>query len=188
MLHDWGCLFGYELAARHPQRVARIIGVDIGDATSPAYLRTLTLGQTLMILTYQLWLASAWLIGRYLSGTVADGLTRLMARAMRCPTPKADIRWFMNVPYAMAWFGVGGGLHSALRFEPHCPVLYFYGERKPFMFHSGQWLDTLNAAPQSSAVGLSSGHWVMVDQAADFETQVRSWLVEGNRVPPAGGV
>jgi len=53
LLHDWGCLFGYELAARHPQRVARIIGVDIGDATAPAYLRTLTLGQKLMILTYR---------------------------------------------------------------------------------------------------------------------------------------
>jgi pimeloyl-ACP methyl ester carboxylesterase len=29
LLHDWGCVFGYELAARHPERVARIVAVDI---------------------------------------------------------------------------------------------------------------------------------------------------------------
>ena len=181
LLHDWGCFFGYELAARHPDRVARVIAVDIGDATSPAYLKSLTLGHKLMILTYQLWLASAWLIGRYLSGTVADAMTRWMAAAMRCPAPRQSIRWFMNRPYAMTWLGVGGGLRSALRFKPHCPMLYFYGKRKPFMFHSRQWLDMLNAAPGSKAVGLPSGHWVMVDQAAEFEAQVGGWLAAGDK-------
>jgi len=176
LLHDWGCFFGYELAARHPERIARIIGVDIGDATSPAYIKSLTLGSKLMILIYQFWLASAWFVGRYLSGAVADAMTRWMAGAMRCPAPKPGIRWFMNLPYAMTWFGVGGGIGSAMRFKPHCPVLYFYGERKPFMFHSRKWLDAVNAAPGSKAVGYASGHWVMVDQAGEFETQVRQWL------------
>ena len=31
LLHDWGCIFGYELAMRHPERVNRIVGIDIGD-------------------------------------------------------------------------------------------------------------------------------------------------------------
>ena len=26
LLHDWGCLFGYQFAMQHPQRVARIVG------------------------------------------------------------------------------------------------------------------------------------------------------------------
>ena len=184
LLHDWGCLFGYELAARHPHRVARVIGVDIGDATSPAYLKTLTVRQKLMILTYQLWLATTWLIGRHLNGSVADVMTRLMAQALRCPTPKSDIRWFMNLPYAMAWFGVGGGLRGALSFAPHCPMLYLYGKRKPFMFHSEEWLERLNAAPQSKAVGLPSGHWVMVDQAAELEAQLLNWMAECDKNPP----
>src|SRR4051794_5943385 len=34
LLHDWGCFFGYQFAMRHPQRVARVVGVDIGDAGS----------------------------------------------------------------------------------------------------------------------------------------------------------
>jgi len=25
LLHDWGCMFGYEFAARHPNQVARIV-------------------------------------------------------------------------------------------------------------------------------------------------------------------
>src|SRR5687767_1532187 len=34
MLHDWGCVFGYQFAMRHPALVSRIVGVDIGDTTS----------------------------------------------------------------------------------------------------------------------------------------------------------
>ena len=32
MLHDWGCFFGYQFYMRHPELVASIIGVDIGDS------------------------------------------------------------------------------------------------------------------------------------------------------------
>ena len=30
LLHDWGCVFGYEFTNRHPQLVKRVIGVDVG--------------------------------------------------------------------------------------------------------------------------------------------------------------
>ena len=42
VLHDWGCIFGYEFATRHPGQVERIVAVDIGDYNSDAYARTLT--------------------------------------------------------------------------------------------------------------------------------------------------
>ena len=61
----------------------------------------------------------------------------------------------MNYPYAMTWFGLAGGLRGLTNFKPHCPMLYLYGQRKPFMFHSEQWLDRLNAAPGSLALGLA---------------------------------
>ena len=32
-LHDWGCLFGYQFALRHPEQVSRVIGLDAGDAS-----------------------------------------------------------------------------------------------------------------------------------------------------------
>jgi pimeloyl-ACP methyl ester carboxylesterase len=34
LLHDWGCVFGYEFAAARAERVARIVSVDIGDYDS----------------------------------------------------------------------------------------------------------------------------------------------------------
>jgi pimeloyl-ACP methyl ester carboxylesterase len=36
MLHDWGCVFGYEFYMRNKALVSAIIGVDIGDAQSKA--------------------------------------------------------------------------------------------------------------------------------------------------------
>lgn len=40
VLHDWGCVFGYELAMWHPEWVARVIGVDVGDHSAPALWRS----------------------------------------------------------------------------------------------------------------------------------------------------
>ena len=60
LLHDWGCLFGYQFALRHPQRVARIVGVDVGDAGSGAHLRALGVKAKAGVAIYQLWLALAW--------------------------------------------------------------------------------------------------------------------------------
>ena len=176
VLHDWGCVFGYELAARHPLRIKRIVGVDIGDHNSGAFAKSLLVSQKLAVLSYQVWLAMGWLAGRFLSPLLGSAMTRLMARLLECPTPAGQIHWFMNVPYAMTWFGLGGGLAGSLQVEPHCPMLYVYGRRKPLMFHSPRWLERINARPDSKAVGLPCGHWVMVSQAAAFEALVLEWL------------
>lgn len=176
LMHDWGCVFGYELAARHPERVARIVAVDIGDARSSQFLNSLSVKTKLMVAFYQLWLAKSWLWGRFVSGRFANYWTRMMARALRCPAQPESIQWYMGYPYAMTWFKLGGGLRGLAKFEPHCPMLYLYGKRKPFMFHSQHWVDSLNAKPGSQAVGLNAGHWVMLDQPQEFAARVREWL------------
>ncbi len=177
LLHDWGCIFGYELAMRHPKRVARLVGVDIGDHNAGAYLRSLSAGQKMMVLLYQLFLAKAWVLGRYVNQALANGMSRWMARALRCPTPSDQIGWQMNYPYAMAWFKLGGGLPTQpVRLQ--CPMLYLYGKRKPLMFHSPQWLQTLQSTPGSAAHGLATGHWIMVEQPKAFNELVLKWLQE----------
>ncbi len=62
LLHDWGCVFGYQFALRQPQLVRRVIGVDIGDAGSPAHRAARRLHENLMVFAYQAWLALAWRI------------------------------------------------------------------------------------------------------------------------------
>ena len=182
LLHDWGCFFGYEYAARHPQRVARVVGTDIGDTNSGAYLKSLTGKEKLMIAGYQLWLATAWKLGPVLPG-LADRMTRFMARNIGCRTPPERMGWQMNYPYAMQWFGSYGGLRGVARvdkvFGPQIPTLFCFGRRKPFMFHSPRWLAALGTTPGSQVQGFDAGHWLMFQKPALFHTAVRAWLDGG---------
>ena len=172
VLHDWGCAFGYEFAAQHPQRVARMVAVDVGDHNSDALRRSLTAKAKLQVFVYQFWLALAW----FLRGRLGDRMTRGMARALRCRSDPSRISWQMNYPYAMKWFGALGGWSDAQRVDPQCPVLYAYGERKLFMFHSRQWLEQLGARAGSKVQGFPTGHWVMVQQPEAFNAFLLEWL------------
>ncbi len=176
LLHDWGCIFGYEFAVRHPAQVQRIVAVDIGDHNSGAFAASLTARAKWQIFSYQCWLALAWALGRTLSSALGDRMTRSMARSLRCRTEPAAIRWTMNYPYAMQWFGLLGGFRGAAPIDPACPLLYLYGERKPFMFHSPEWLAWINSRPGSAAKAFPTGHWVMVEQPEAFNQRVRDWL------------
>ena len=179
LLHDWGCIFGYEYAAMHPERVARIVGVDIGDHNSSAFHRSLDSKAKRMIFGYQVWLALAWKLGS-VSAALGTAMTRWMARAMKCPTAPDHVGWFMNYPYAMQWFGLKGGFRGAKRVDSGvclaCPLLFIYGKRKPFMFHSKKWADEIAARPHSAVQGLPTGHWVMVQEPQAFNGAVRTWL------------
>ncbi len=175
LLHDWGCVFGYEFAAAHPERVARIVGVDIGDYSSEAYRRSLSVKAKVLVFAYQFWLAVAWRVG----GATADAMTRWMARKARCPAAASAIGWQMNYPYAMVWFGVMGGLRHAGPVNPACPILFIYGERKPFMFHSVEWLTRIGSRPGCAVRAFPTGHWVMAQEPEGFDQCVGEWLARG---------
>jgi len=173
LTHDWGAIFGYEFAHRHPDRVGRIIAVDIGDISTSAYLKSLSFKAKLMVAGYQLWLALAWKLG----GRLGDRMSRYMARLLRCRTDPALIGGQMNYPYYTLWTGAFGGYRPGLsRFEPHCPVLYIYGRRKPFQFQSARWLEQVAALPGGQVRPFETGHWVMVSDPQGFNDCVAGWL------------
>lgn len=178
LLHDWGCVFGYHFAQRHPQLVARVIGVDIGDAGSWHNLAELSIKAKMMILAYQLWLAFAWRLG----GHLGDRMARWMARLARAPAAPQNIRASVGYPYAVKWFRVKGGFGALRTYDPKVPMLFFYGERKPFMFHSTAWRDKLATRPGSRVMGLPTGHWVMVQQQEAFNEAMLAWLAESDDV------
>ena len=174
LLHDWGCLYGYQFATRHPELVERVIGVDIGDAGSRRHRAELGAKGRLMVAGYQLWLAIAWRIG----GAPGNAMARAMARLLRCPADPRGIGWQMGYPYAVAWLGAAGGFRGLRAFDPHCPMLYLYGERKPFMFHSSAWLERVAARRSCRVLGLPTGHWVMIGRRREFNDALRAWLAE----------
>jgi len=179
LVHDWGCFFGYEFTVRHLDKVARVVGVDIGDVSSGAFRRSLSVSQKFGLVGYQVWLALAWQVGKWLP-SLANWMTLATARWARCRNQPDSLSWQMNYPYSMSWFGTKGGMKGAARADKvlgiKLPLLYLYGERKPFMFHSSQWLESLRSTQGNDAVGFATGHWVMHQQTEAFNATVRRWL------------
>jgi pimeloyl-ACP methyl ester carboxylesterase len=172
MLHDWGCVFGYQFAMQHQAMVSKIIGVDIGDAASPEYVQSLTFKAKAMVFAYQFWLALAWRIG----GPMGDGMTRFMARSLRCKSDPRYIGACMNYPYYITWFKAYGSYDAVVPFAPACPMLFVYGRRKPFMFHSRKWAAQLESRPGNRVIEFDTSHWVMAVQPQKFNEAVDAWL------------
>jgi pimeloyl-ACP methyl ester carboxylesterase len=170
LLHDWGCFFGYQFAMRHPELVERIVGVDIGDAGSRAHLAEIGAKGKLMLVAYQVWLSLAWVLR-------SDAMARWMARLIGCRNDPRTIHAQMGYVYAMRWFGVAGGFRGLKVFKPHCPMLYLYGERKPFMFHSRAW------AARMESIAFPTGHWVMLQAPEAFNLALTTWLECGRAMP-----
>ena len=178
LIHDWGCFFGYEYAMRNAARVARIVAVDIGDHNSGNLLRSLSLGAKLAVVAYQFWLAIAWQLGQLGMARLGNGMTRWMIAAMGQRHDPQQVGWQMNYPYAMRWFDLAGGFKGMARVAPACPVLYLYGEYKPFMFQSPEWLAEIAARPGSEVHAFKSGHWVMLRWPSEFTHCVKTWLLK----------
>lgn len=174
LLHDWGCVFGYQFALRYPQLVGRVIGVDVGDAGSRRNLQELGLRAKALVVAYQLWLAVAWRIG----GRTGDWMARAMARLAGAPGDRALIGARMGYPYYVQW--LIGGFRQVRSFRPACPMLFVYGRRKPFSFHSSAWAAEVAARPGNRVLGFDTGHWVMVAAPEQFNEAVIDWLAAGD--------
>ncbi|NVM79163.1 pimeloyl-ACP methyl ester carboxylesterase [Duganella sp. SG902] len=172
MLHDWGCVFGYEFYMRNKGLVSAIIGVDIGDAQSKATARSRSVGQKMMVASYQSTLALAWAMG----GPLGDVMTKATARMLGVPSPREYISSRMNYPYYILTAGASGSYHSLVPFAPQVPMLYIYGTNKPFMFHSPQWTETLAAREGCKVVAMETDHWPMVRAPERFNDLVINWL------------
>lgn len=168
MLHDWGCVFGYEYIMRNSAKVGKVVAIDIGDATSEEFLRKLPLLNKLMVFGYQFTLALAWLVK-------LDIIHLKMAEALQARSDLSKIHAGMGLPYAMKWLSVSGGL-KVQPLKLSCPVYYAYGTKKPFLFHSQSWVDQLSSRSECRVKAYASGHWVMVDKREEFNQDVLSWL------------
>lgn len=172
MLHDWGAAYGYALADAHPSRVAAIVGVDVGDAGSREHVQSLSAVSKAMVMAYQGWLLLGWRVG----GRLGDAMSRGLALLARAPAATRRVGAVMNYPYDPLWTGRMGPRTDSPGFAPLCPMLFIYGRRKPFMFHSAAWAESLASAPPHRVRSFATGHWVMTSKPAQFNRAVQEWL------------
>lgn len=177
--HDWGAYWGYRMHHQHPRRIARLVGLDVAPHYRP------TPGAMAGILLYQSWLYLAFELG----GPVGDAMTRRLGKWARVPQA-ADLDAWMNYPYRNAWQDIFSGRlkRGTEGYWPTIPLLFVYGARKPFQFHSQNWLDHVERQPGGKVVALPSGHWVT--RAPEFTAILLDWLEATARYlperPPVG--
>jgi len=150
VLHDWGCFYGHLLHKQQGEIVGRIVTLDV----APHMERTPWLAA---ILAYQAWLAVAFRVG----GPIGDRMTRFFARISHVPRPAEELSSDMNYPYrnSMRSLAKREAPYLFAGYWPDVPMLFIYGTKKPFMFHSQRWLDHV-ASVGGRVVALGSGHWV----------------------------
>jgi pimeloyl-ACP methyl ester carboxylesterase len=66
-------------------------------------------------------------------------------------------------------------------------MLFVYGRRKPFMFHSSAWAEEIAARPGCGVLAFDCGHWVMVARADEFNRAVVAWLQESSHARSVHG-
>jgi cis-3-alkyl-4-acyloxetan-2-one decarboxylase len=172
LAHDWGCVFGYEYAMRHSDRVERMIGLDVGDASSQEFTHSLSVAQKLMVFTYQFILAISFLCPR----VIGNAMARNMASALNAKSIRENIHAGMSMPYAMRWLRANGGFTDMLPVEPEFPFYYGFATGKPMMFHSPEWIGRIAQGPGNKVRSFDCGHWLMIDQADEFNADAARWL------------
>jgi cis-3-alkyl-4-acyloxetan-2-one decarboxylase len=171
IVHDWGCIFGYEYAMRYPEKIEKMVAIDVGDANSPDFQKTLSVQAKLMVFTYQITLALGWL-------TKNDFIHKTMAKGLQARSNFDNIHAGMGLPYAMRWFNVAGGFNNVRQIKPSFPFFYTYALKKPFFFQTEKWLNELQKNPANKVQAFDCGHWVMVDKADEFNAAVKEWLLK----------
>jgi pimeloyl-ACP methyl ester carboxylesterase len=170
VLHDWGCYWGHALHHRRPDLVWRVAGVDVAPHFTPS--RSAALG----IVAYQWWLLGAFVVG----GPVGDWMTRRFAKMSRASSDPSELDAWMNYPYRNMWADLVSGRARELTrgYWPTCPLLFVYGEKKPFPFHDEKWVQHVRKVG-GTVVGLPCGHWV--PRHPDFVGVLSRWLGETAR-------
>jgi pimeloyl-ACP methyl ester carboxylesterase len=167
VLHDWGSYWGHPAHHRVPQHVKRVAAIDVAPHFQPT-----TAAQIAGILSYQTYLLTAFAIG----GGIGDRMTRGAAKRFGAPLESHKINAAMNYPYRNVFEDLISGRGRAMTkgYWPTCPLLFVYGEKKPFHFHSQRWLDHVRRVEGGEVVSVPSNHWV--PKHREFGPILTRWL------------
>ena len=174
--HDWGAYIGYLFEAAYPERVDRMVALDIGGHSQPTGVRDVAI-----IVGYQWTLIAAWLLGGLIP-PLGSALSRGLARVMKLSEPRIRrIRSYFNYPYFRLWMDLlmpWRRKNLLKRYTPQCPVLFIHGGDKPVMFHSERWIHILRRTGGRHECIEDGDHWFMESHPKIVNGFIHEWLSE----------
>lgn len=155
--HDWGASFTYMFESKYHNYIKEMITIDVGIGRG-------SFKNKLMIATYQLYVASSFLIG----GPIGDQMIKFFYNSFIKPveygiteeeSKRVDSSW--GYLYYYLW----KNLYHIKRFQDDykrkVPIVYLYGLLKPFHFHDEDFINEIKQDKRSELHALNTGHWVM---------------------------
>ena len=102
-------------------------------------------------------------------------MTRGLAKLAQAPARDRPLDAVINYPYRNVWADIASGRAGQLTrgYWPTCPLLFVYGSKKRFMFHSPAWIEHVRRVG-GDVIEIPSDHWV--PRHPSFVPTLASWL------------
>ena len=178
--HDWGAILAYHLDKRYPDLFRRLITLDVGADVKPT-----SIAHMLFFVSYQWWLASAFLIGQAIP-SLGNWMTAVFSKSVNAPRGR-EVTSQMNYFYFYVWRGFlfkryGASLLNAYR--PKKPTLFLYGERNKYRFFSERWREWVVGTPGGKVQGMiNSDHWINIREPDRTNEIIDEWLSATSKNP-----
>lgn len=171
--HDWGAYLAYLIEQKRPDLVDKLITMDIGGHFAPS-----SVGHALFMMSYQLWLIGGFFLGKIVPA-LGDWMTGFMSKTVRAPRG-TDVTHRMNYLYFYIWRAMLFRKNKSsllLRYRPTKPLLYLYGLKKTYHFHSIRWLQMLEETPSAKVVEVEGcDHWLMIQGHAVVNKAINDFI------------
>ena len=183
--HDWGAHIGLVYQNQFPKRVDKLVLLDVGMLKTPKPL------QLLVIILYQLWFATSYLLSQLISqtfGSVFFNLfvgTPLLKWVGPCPhdltltntrNPQ-EIHVNMCYLYYHFWRALIIRKDSLPKPKfPTCPVLFLYGTRKRCLFHDERFLNKIERTEGCAYKAMETGHWIPLFDPKGVVRELRTFM------------
>jgi len=115
----------------------------------PGVVEIQKISQKLMVVAYQMWLLTAFLLGGWIGKKMTQGFASI---SKHNPPYFNDITAARNYPYFYFWKNQISSIFNKeklflYKYRPSVPVVYLYAKNKPFQFHGTKWMKFLDETP-----------------------------------------
>jgi len=190
VLHDWGGMIGMAWAARHPDRVARLVVLNTAAFRLPEgkalprelrWVRSTPLGP-LLVRGFDLFVRGS--VRRCVARPLPPGVAEQYLRPGGSTDRRAVLRFVQDIPLRPgdpAW-PVLEETEKALPSFRDQPMLVCWG-MKDFVFDAGYLAEWTRRFPEAEVHRFEdAGHWVLEDAGAEIAPLVRRFL-EAHPIP-----